>query len=136
MKTAIVISETSSNHNTGYKGRTAIHEVLEVNSEMRQMIFDNESQIDMKKLAMKNGMTPLRDAQNNIVDYRVMMNHSDVEQILRPDLQIDSVFADMRSSAIDRRETIESDKRTVELLVYEQLVRCILRSVPFSQKEL
>mgnify|MGYP001226299043 FL=1 len=53
---------TASNHNTGYKGRTAIHEVLEVNSEMRQMIFDNESQIDMKKLAMKNGMTPLRDA--------------------------------------------------------------------------
>ena len=53
---------TNANHNTGYKGRTAIHEVLEVNSEMRQMIFDNESQIDMKKLAVKNGMTPLRDA--------------------------------------------------------------------------
>jgi hypothetical protein len=66
-------------------------------------------------------MRPLRDQAGNITDYRVMMNHADVEQIIRPDLEIDRVFAHMRSSAVDRRETIESDKKTVELLVYEQL---------------
>ena len=66
-------------------------------------------------------MRPLRDQNGNITDYRVMMNHADVEQIIRPDLQVDHVFAHMRSSAIDRKETIESDKKTVELLVYEQL---------------
>ena len=53
---------TSSNHNTGYKGRTAIHEILEVNSEMKNLIFNNSSASDIKKLAIKNGMTPLRDA--------------------------------------------------------------------------
>ena len=53
---------TASNHNSGYKGRTAIHEVLEVNSDMRKMIFDNASQIDIRDLAIKNGMTPLRNA--------------------------------------------------------------------------
>ena len=66
-------------------------------------------------------MRPLRDQNGNITDYRVMMNHADVEQIIRPDLQVDHVFAHMRSSAVDRKETIESDKKTVELLVYEQL---------------
>ena len=52
----------SSNHNTGYKGRTAIHEILEVSTDVRQLIYDNASQLEMKKLAIKNGMTPLRDA--------------------------------------------------------------------------
>jgi len=66
-------------------------------------------------------MRPLRDQAGNITDYRVMMNHADVEQIIRPDLEIDHVFAHMRSSAVDRKETIESDKKTVELLVYEQM---------------
>ena len=51
-----------SNRNTGYKGRTAIHEILEVNSEMRNLIFDNVSQNEIKNLAIKNGMTPLREA--------------------------------------------------------------------------
>ena len=53
---------TNSNHNTGYKGRTAIHEILEINSDMRQLIYNNESQLEIKKMAIKNGMTPLRDA--------------------------------------------------------------------------
>ena len=43
----------ANNHNTGYKGRTAIHEILEVNSDMRQLIYDNASQIDIQKLATK-----------------------------------------------------------------------------------
>ena len=53
---------TTSNHNTGYKGRTAIHEILEVNSDMRQLIYNNESQLAIKNTAIKNGMTPLREA--------------------------------------------------------------------------
>lgn len=52
----------SSNHNTGYKGRTAIHEILEVSTDVRQLIYDNASQLEMKKIAIENGMTPLRDA--------------------------------------------------------------------------
>jgi len=54
--------KTTSNHNTGYKGRTAIHEILEVNSDMKQLIFENKNQNEVKDLAVKNGMTTLRDA--------------------------------------------------------------------------
>ena len=53
---------TNSNHNTGYKGKTAIHEILQVNSDMRQLIYENANQNAIYETAMKNGMTPLRDA--------------------------------------------------------------------------
>ena len=51
-----------SNHNTGYKGRTAIHEIIEVNRNMKQLIFDNANQNEIFEVAKKNGMTPLRNA--------------------------------------------------------------------------
>ena len=51
-----------SNHNTGYKGRTAIHEIIEVDRHMKQLIFDNSNQNEIFEAAKKNGMTPLRNA--------------------------------------------------------------------------
>ena len=51
-----------SNHNTGYKGRTAIHEIIEVDRHMKQLIFDNSNQNEIFEAATKNGMTPLRNA--------------------------------------------------------------------------
>ena len=51
-----------SNHNTGYKGRTAIHEIIEVDRHMKQLIFDNSNQNDIFEAAKNNGMTPLRNA--------------------------------------------------------------------------
>ena len=51
-----------SNHNTGYKGRTAIHEIIEVNRNMKQLIFDNANQNEIFEVAKKSGMTPLRNA--------------------------------------------------------------------------
>jgi type IV pilus assembly protein PilB len=35
---------TTDNHQTGYKGRTAIHEILEVNNDMRQLVYEGASQ--------------------------------------------------------------------------------------------
>jgi len=69
----------TSNHNTGYKGRTAIHEILEVNSEMRNLIFENVSQNEIKDLAIKNGMTPLREAGIG----KVKSGLTTIEEILR-----------------------------------------------------
>ena len=69
----------TSNHNTGYKGRTAIHEILEVNSEMRNLIFDNVSQNEIKNLAIKNGMTPLREAGIG----KIKSGVTTIEEILR-----------------------------------------------------
>ena len=49
-------------NNTGYKGRTAIHEFLVVNEEIRDIILRNGSVAEMAEAAKRNGMTPLRDA--------------------------------------------------------------------------
>ena len=67
------------NHNTGYKGRTAIHEILEVNSSIREMIFEGKSEFDIRAQAIKNGMTPLRSAG---ID-KISAGISTVEEILR-----------------------------------------------------
>ena len=70
---------TASNHNTGYKGRTAIHEILEVTTDIRQLIYDNSSQLEMRKLAIKNGMTPLREAGLE----KIKNGSTTIEEILR-----------------------------------------------------
>ena len=70
---------TQQNHNTGYKGRTAIHEILEVNSSIREMIFDAKSEFEIKAQAIKNGMTPLREAG---ID-KIKEGISTVDEILR-----------------------------------------------------
>ncbi len=49
-------------NNTGYKGRTAIHEFLTVNEEIRNIILRNGSVGEMRDAACRNGMTPLREA--------------------------------------------------------------------------
>tara|TARA_B100001142_G_scaffold276407_1_gene285340 strand:+ start:32329 stop:34044 length:1716 start_codon:yes stop_codon:yes gene_type:complete len=69
----------ASNHNTGYKGRTAIHEILEITTDIRQLIYDNASQLEMKKLAIKNGMTPLREAGLE----KIKNGSTTIEEILR-----------------------------------------------------
>ena len=70
---------TTDNHQTGYKGRTAIHEILEVNNDMRELIFDGSSQNNIKKLAIKNGMTSLRDAG---ID-KIKGGETTIEEVLR-----------------------------------------------------
>ncbi len=69
----------ASNHNTGYKGRTAIHEVLEINSEMRQLIFDGENQNQIYNKAVKNGMTSLREAGIE----KIKTGETTIEEVLR-----------------------------------------------------
>ncbi len=70
---------SASNHNTGYKGRTAIHEILEVTTDIRQLIYDNASQLEMRKLAIENGMTPLREAGLE----KIKNGSTTIEEILR-----------------------------------------------------
>ncbi|MCL2303908.1 MAG: Flp pilus assembly complex ATPase component TadA [Planctomycetaceae bacterium] len=49
-------------NNTGYKGRTAIHEFMVINDEIRDLINRNSSAADMRYAAQRNGMLTLRDA--------------------------------------------------------------------------
>ena len=67
------------NHNTGYKGRTAIHEILEVDNPMKKLIFDGANQNEIKKEAIRNGMTPLRDAGIS----KIESGDTTIEEVLR-----------------------------------------------------
>ncbi len=48
-------------HNTGYKGRIGIYELLVLNEELRDIITHNPSLGDLKAAAKKQGMRSLRD---------------------------------------------------------------------------
>jgi len=47
---------------TGYKGRTAVHEILEVDEEMRKLIVKGATAEDIRDLAKSKGMRTLYDA--------------------------------------------------------------------------
>ncbi len=49
-------------NNAGYKGRTGIYELLEVNDDIRDMISSDASVEEMRNLARSQGMTTLREA--------------------------------------------------------------------------
>jgi type IV pilus assembly protein PilB len=46
--------------NTGYKGRTGLYEVMEVDDEIRELILVGASAVELKKKAMERGMLTLR----------------------------------------------------------------------------
>ena len=45
---------------TGYTGRTAIGEILELTDEIKEMILDKKPTSEIKKVAMEEGMIPIR----------------------------------------------------------------------------
>ena len=47
-------------NNTGYKGRLGLYEVLECTDEIRQMILEGASSMEIKKQAIEDGMLTLR----------------------------------------------------------------------------
>jgi type IV pilus assembly protein PilB len=49
-------------NNTGYKGRTGIYELMDINDDIRDLITSDASVDDMRNLARAQGMTSLREA--------------------------------------------------------------------------
>src|ERR1700689_732620 len=47
---------------TGFRGRTAIHELLDLNEHIREMILDKRPASEIKRVARDEGMTFLRDS--------------------------------------------------------------------------
>src|SRR5467141_725222 len=47
---------------TGFRGRTAIHELLDLSDKIREMIMDKKSTAEIKRMAREEGMTFLRDS--------------------------------------------------------------------------
>ncbi len=50
---------------TGYKGRSAISELLDLSDEIREMLIERRPSADIKKAARKSGMTFLRESAVN-----------------------------------------------------------------------
>jgi type IV pilus assembly protein PilB len=48
--------------NTGYKGRTVVCEMLKLDDEIRQMVIEGASEIDIREKAIKKGMKTLKEA--------------------------------------------------------------------------
>jgi type II secretory ATPase GspE/PulE/Tfp pilus assembly ATPase PilB-like protein len=55
------VEECPSCGNTGYRGRTGIFELLVLTDEMRELIRSNPNLMEIKKLAIKGGLTSLMD---------------------------------------------------------------------------
>ena len=64
-------------YNTGYRGRTAIVEILDLSDEIRDMIASKRTLSDIKKKAIEDGMVPLRQVA--------------VERVLRGDTTLDEI---------------------------------------------
>ncbi len=66
-------------NNSGYKGRMAVMEALEVDDNMKELIVKRASDIEIKKLALEQGMVSLKE--NAII--KVLKGESTVEEMGR-----------------------------------------------------
>ncbi len=63
----------------GYKGRTALYEVMEINDELRELILVGASALELKKKAMEQGMLTLR--RSGLI--KVAAGQTTLEEVLR-----------------------------------------------------
>jgi type II secretory ATPase GspE/PulE/Tfp pilus assembly ATPase PilB-like protein len=63
--------------NTGYKGRTGVHELLGMTPELRSMVYKEASVSEMKSQAAKDGMRTL--VQDAI--FKVVKGDTDLAQV-------------------------------------------------------
>ncbi len=66
-------------NNTGYKGRTALYEVMPINEDIREMILNRAQSREIKKKAVEQGMITLR--QSGLI--KVRSGITSVEEVLR-----------------------------------------------------
>lgn len=74
-------------NNSGYKGRTGIYELLEVNDDIRDMISSDSSVDEMRNLARSQGMTTLREAGLKLIFDGVTTIDEIVRETVMEDLE-------------------------------------------------
>lgn len=65
--------------NNGYKGRIGIYEIMEVTDEIREMILKNVPDVEIKKVAIRNGMSSLRKSALR----KMLAGITTIEEVLR-----------------------------------------------------
>ncbi|HUE42956.1 MAG TPA: type IV-A pilus assembly ATPase PilB [Candidatus Sulfotelmatobacter sp.] len=63
----------------GYKGRTGLYEVMEINDELRELILVGASALELKKKAIEQGMITLR--RSGLI--KVSLGQTTMEEVLR-----------------------------------------------------
>jgi type IV pilus assembly protein PilB len=66
-------------NNTGYKGRTGLYEVMEIDDEIRELILVGASAVELKKKAIERGMITLR--RSGLA--KVMQGFTTLEEVAR-----------------------------------------------------
>ncbi|MEI6627285.1 MAG: ATPase, T2SS/T4P/T4SS family, partial [bacterium] len=66
-------------NNTGYKGRVGLYELLEVNTEMSELILQKASREQLESTAIKNGMTTIM--QDGFI--KAKFGDTTIEEVLR-----------------------------------------------------
>jgi type IV pilus assembly protein PilB len=69
-------------NNTGYKGRTGLYEVMEIDDELRELILVGASAMELKKKAIERGMLTLR--RSGLV--KIMEGMTTMEEVARETL--------------------------------------------------
>jgi type IV pilus assembly protein PilB len=63
----------------GYKGRTALYEVMEIDDELRELILVGASAVELKKKAVERGMITLR--RSGLI--KVALGNTTLEEVAR-----------------------------------------------------
>jgi type IV pilus assembly protein PilB len=66
-------------HNTGYKGRTGLYEVMEIDDEIRELVLVGASAMELKKKAIERGMITLRRSGLR----KIMQGVTSLEEVAR-----------------------------------------------------
>jgi len=66
-------------HNTGYKGRVGLYEVMEITDDLRELIMIGASALELRKRAVEDGMITLR--QSGL--YKVREGVTTIEEVVR-----------------------------------------------------
>jgi type IV pilus assembly protein PilB len=66
-------------HNTGYKGRTGLYEVMEIEDELKELVLVGASTMELKKKAIEHGMITLR--RSGLI--KVMAGMTTLEEVAR-----------------------------------------------------
>ena len=73
------VSKCSDCHDTGYKGRTGVYEVLQLSSRIRKMILDRASSAEIKAVGIQEGMLTLRMDSLR----KMLLGDTTAEEVLR-----------------------------------------------------
>ncbi len=88
-------------HNTGYKGRIGIFEILAMSNTIEQMILDMASETDILKVAIEEGMVTM--TQDGIL--KALQGITTIEEVMRVTTEgdlIEQLYEDLMSQSLSR----------------------------------